>query len=104
VQTDDPQLAALLRAAIAGDEASYARFLGSVAQLVRGLVRRKIGAASMEIEDIVQETLLAIHSKRHTWRPDAPVLPWVRAIARYKVVDTFRRRGHRVEVDIADFA
>jgi RNA polymerase sigma-70 factor (ECF subfamily) len=104
VQTDDHELAALLRAAIAGDEASYARFLGSVAQLVRGLVRRKVGAASMEIEDIVQETLLAIHSKRHTWRSDAPVLPWVRAIARHKVVDTFRRRGHRVEVDIADFA
>ena len=105
MQTDDDhELAALLRAAIAGDEACYARFLGEVAKLVRGLVRRKLGAASMETEDIVQETLLAIHNKRHTWRHDAPVMPWVRAIARYKVVDTFRRRGRRIEVDIADFA
>ena len=101
---DDHELAALLRAAIAGDEAAYARFLGMVAKLVRVFVRRKLGAAGVENEDIVQETLLAIHSKRHTWRQDAPVTPWVRAIARYKVIDSFRRRGRRIEVDIDDFA
>jgi RNA polymerase sigma-70 factor (ECF subfamily) len=28
-------------------------------------------------EDIVQETLLAIHVKRHTWQDDAPVTPWL---------------------------
>lgn len=101
---DDQELAALLRAAIAGDEAAYARFLAQVAGLVRRLVRRKLGGAATEIEDIVQETLLAIHNKRHTWRQDAPVTPWVRAIARYKVIDSFRRRGRRIEVDIDDFA
>jgi RNA polymerase sigma-70 factor, ECF subfamily len=102
---DDTKLAALLRAAIAGDEVSYGRFLGDVARLVRALASRKLGNGSgIEPEDIVQETLLAIHSKRHTWRPDAPVMPWIRAIARYKVVDAFRRRGRAIHLDIDDFA
>jgi DNA-directed RNA polymerase specialized sigma24 family protein len=55
-------------------------------------------------EDVVQETLLAIHMKRHTWRQDEPVGPWVHAIARYKIVDAFRRRGRVVTVDIEDFS
>ena len=54
----------------------------------------------MDPEDIVQETLLAVHVKRHTWRSDAPVKPWLYAIARHKLIDAFRRRGERVEIDI----
>ena len=55
-------------------------------------------------EDILQEVLLAIHLKRQTWRRDAPVRPWLYALARYKVVDAFRRRGARVTLPIEDFA
>src|SRR3546814_13079632 len=55
-------------------------------------------------EDIVQETLLAIHMKRHTWRDDAPVTPWLYAIARYKLIDAFRRRGRRMEVEVGEIA
>ena len=55
-------------------------------------------------EDVVQETLLAIHVKRHTWREDAPVLPWVFAIARFKLIDAFRRRGRRIEIEIDEIA
>jgi len=102
---NETRLAGLLRAALGGDEAAYAEFLRLAASLVRPVARRKLGSGSgADPEDIVQETLLAIHLKRHTWRPDAPVLPWVYAIARYKVVDAYRRRGRRVEVDIEDFA
>lgn len=101
----ETRLAGLLRAALEGDEACYAEFLRAVAQLVRAIARRKLAAAgSAEPEDVVQETLLAIHLKRHTWRPDAPVMPWIHAIARYKIVDAHRRRGRRVEIDIEEFA
>ncbi len=99
----EADLARLLRSAIQGDEKAYAEFLASIAGLVRGLARRRIDHG-VDPEDVVQETLLAIHLKRHTWRPDGAVLPWVFAIARYKLVDAFRRRGRRIEVDIADFA
>jgi RNA polymerase sigma-70 factor (ECF subfamily) len=101
---DEDQLARLLRAAIAGDEKAYAAFLERTAAIVRGVARRKIVQGGVDPEDIVQETLLAIHLKRHTWMTDAPVLPWIYAIARYKLIDAFRRRGRRVEVEIGDIA
>ena len=102
-EADEAELARMLRAALSGDEQAYAAFLARVAALVRGVTRRNAGSG-VEVEDVVQETLLAIHLKRHTWRPDAPVRPWIFAIARYKLVDSLRRRGRRVEVDIADYA
>jgi RNA polymerase sigma-70 factor (ECF subfamily) len=100
----EARLAALLRRSNAGDEASYGAFLNEVARIMRATVGRRIGSRSpLEAEDIVQETLLAIHLKRHTWQDDRPVGPWIHAIARYKIADSYRRRGTRVEVDIADF-
>lgn len=102
---DETALAELLRAALAGNEAAYGQFLQQVSRLVRALARRKLGSGTrVEPEDIVQETLLAIHAKRHTWRSDQMVMPWVYAIARYKIIDAYRRRGRMVEVDIDDFA
>lgn len=99
----EAELARQLRRAIGGDEKAYAAFLTGVAGLVRAMARRRIDHG-VDPEDVVQETLLAIHLKRHTWRQDGAVLPWVFAIARYKLVDAFRRRGRMIEVDIADFA
>jgi RNA polymerase sigma-70 factor (ECF subfamily) len=104
-QRDDDWTEAL-RAANAGDAAAYARLLRSLAGPVRGFVRRgleRAGAAG-DVEDVVQEVLLAIHLKRHTWDPAAPAAPWIWAIARHKLADALRRRGRRAEVDIADFA
>lgn len=97
---DEAELSRLMRAALAGDDRAYADFLHPAASLVRAFVRRRTTAGGIDAEDIVQETLLAIHLKRHTWRQDAPILPWVYAIARFKLVDAFRRRGRRIEVDI----
>jgi len=100
----DTSLDDLLRAANRGDERSYADFLRAITPLVRGIARSRGGGLGHDIcEDIVQETLLAIHQKRHTWREDAPVRPWLYAIVRFKVVDAFRARGRRVHVQIDDF-
>jgi RNA polymerase sigma-70 factor (ECF subfamily) len=101
---DEAELSRLLRAAIAGDERAYADFLHRIAALIRGFARRKIVQGGVDPEDVVQETLLAIHVKRHTWRADAPVLPWVYAIGRFKLIDAFRRRGRRVEIEIDEIA
>lgn len=54
-------------------------------------------------EDVLQDVLLAIHSKRHTWREDAPLRPWLYAIARHKVIDAFRARGRHVALSLDDF-
>jgi RNA polymerase sigma-70 factor (ECF subfamily) len=102
---DQTSLDALLKAANRGDERAYREFLGAVAPIVRGIARARAGGLGADAcEDIVQETLLAIHRKRHTWREDLPVRPWLYAIVRFKVVDAFRGRGRRVEVPIEDFA
>lgn len=96
----ESELDPLLRAAITGDEKAYARFLERTAAIVRAAARRRAQGSGLDPEDIVQETLLAIHLKRHTWNSDMPALPWVLAIARYKLIDAFRRRGHRIEVEL----
>ena len=60
--------------------------------MARGAFSRA-GAGDADVEDAVQETLLAIHLKRHTWDAEQPLAPWVYAIARHKIVDALRRRG-----------
>lgn len=95
---EEAELARLLKAALQGDEQAYAEFLRKAATLVRGFARRRTGQGSIDPEDIVQETLLAIHLKRHTWQSDLPVEPWLYAIARFKLIDAFRKVGRRQEV------
>lgn len=101
-QTDD--WATLLDAARGGDSRAYAAFLQAVTPVLRGVVRaRGRGLGEETCEDVVQEVLLAIHLKRHTWVTGTAVRPWLYAIARYKVVDAFRARGRRIDLPIEDF-
>jgi RNA polymerase sigma-70 factor (ECF subfamily) len=103
VQDRETEWAGLMRSAVAGDEGAYRRLLSAIAPWLRAIARRGLGrtaAGSGEAEDIVQETLLAIHLKRHTWNPSRPLGPWLRAIARNKLIDNFRRRGGRNNIPI----
>lgn len=103
----DDEWTGLMRAAVAGDKAAYRRLLGAVAPVLRAMARRglvRAGQAVDQAEDIVQEILLAVHLKRHTWDAEAPFAPWLFAIARNKLIDALRRRGRRVFVDIDDFS
>jgi RNA polymerase sigma-70 factor (ECF subfamily) len=95
----------LLEEANAGDARAYEQFLRAVTPVLRGIVRaRGTGLGPAGCEDVVQEVLLAIHLKRHTWTVGAPVRPWLYAITRYKVADAFRARGRKIDLPIEDFA
>jgi RNA polymerase sigma-70 factor (ECF subfamily) len=78
-----------------GDEAAYRQCLLLLAARLRGFLKRRLAATPDEVEDLVQETLLALHLQRGTYDPSLPVSAWVVAIARYKLVDLWRRRGRR---------
>ena len=93
----------LMRKAMGGDEGAYKRLLSDLSGALRSTVRRGfsgISASPNEVEDVVQEVLLAIHLKRHTWDQSKPIGPWIMAIARNKMIDDLRRKGRRTEVPI----
>src|SRR3972149_1446033 len=85
-----------MRAAKSGDADAYERLWRQIATALRPLVRRglaRAGRSGADIEDVVQEVLLAVHLKRHTWDSTRPIEPWGHAIARHKLVDALCRRG-----------
>jgi RNA polymerase sigma-70 factor (ECF subfamily) len=102
---DPSDLAAMMRLARQGDDEAYRRLLVRVSVWLRHVVRHGLvqaGRGTADIEDVVQETLLAMHLKRETWDDAQPLEPWLRAIARHKLIDHLRRRGFHHHVDIDD--
>ena len=91
----EAELRRLLLAGLAGDDVAYRRFLQLLAGHLRGFLRRRLFGWPDDVEDLVQECLLAMHTKRHTYQADQPLTPWVHAIARYKLIDLLRVRGVR---------
>ena len=79
----------------AGDEAAYRESLTRIAARLRSFFGRRLQSFPDDVEDLVQETLLALHLQRGTYDPALPVSAWVHAIARHKLVDLWRRRGRR---------
>jgi RNA polymerase sigma-70 factor (ECF subfamily) len=89
------RLKPLWLAAQSGDEQAYAESLLLMAGQLRGYFRRRMPFLTNDVEDLVQETLLAVHLQRETYDTNYPVTAWLLAIARYKLVDLWRRRGRR---------
>lgn len=89
---NEEKLRTLMLAARGGDSKAAEYFLREVAPHLRRFIKNKLGqsGSASEAEDILQETLLAVHVKRHTYDPALPVTAWVYAIARYRVIDSWR--------------
>lgn len=80
---------------LAGDAPAYRTFLKDMSAHLRAFLRARLAGLPDEVEDLVQETLLAIHNQRHTYDAGQPLTAWVHAIARYKLIDMLRRRAGR---------
>lgn len=98
---------AALRAERVGDAVAYEGFLREFAASVRRIVDgrlRRLGLGRSEMEDVVQEVLIAVHTHRDQWDERRPLIPWLNAITRYKIVDAARRlrRDDRARVDLTD--
>jgi RNA polymerase sigma-70 factor, ECF subfamily len=84
--------------ALVGDAHAYEQFLRALSAHLRAFFRRRMSHWPDEVEDLVQESLLAIHNSRHTYRPQEPLTAWVHTIARYKLVDRMRARSRREDL------
>ncbi|MDP3619462.1 MAG: sigma-70 family RNA polymerase sigma factor [Ramlibacter sp.] len=82
-------------AALDGDPVAYQQFLTALSAHLRAFFRKRMARLPDEVEDMVQESLLAIHNSRHTYRPGQPLTAWVHTIARYKLIDLLRSRSRR---------
>ena len=96
----EPELRALMIAALEGDARAYRALLGDVRLRLSAFFARRLGRAEGDAEDLVQETLIAIHTRRETYDRRQLFTPWLFAIARYKLADHFRRVGRRGTVSL----
>jgi RNA polymerase sigma-70 factor (ECF subfamily) len=86
----ESRLRGLLVKGLGGDAAAYQQFLKALSAHLRAYFRKRLFQRMDEAEDLVQETLLAVHNQRHTYRSDQALTAWVHAIARYKFIDHLR--------------
>ncbi len=95
MSASETRLRDLLIRGMAGDAAAYHGFLRELSAHLRGFLRGRLARLPDDVEDLVQETLLAVHNQRHTYDSAQPLTAWIHAIARYKLVDLMRRRAGR---------
>jgi RNA polymerase sigma-70 factor (ECF subfamily) len=80
---------------LAGDALAYRQCLEKLGAHLRAFLGRRLFGWPDDVEDLVQECLLAMHNQRHTYQSDQPLTAWVHAIARYKLIDLLRAKGVR---------
>jgi RNA polymerase sigma factor (sigma-70 family) len=83
-----------------GHGGAYRRLLGEISEWLVSYFQRRLPAG--EVDDAVQETLLAIHRRRHTYDPQYPLKPWLAAIAKRKWIDQLRSLGRRPTDTLSD--
>ncbi len=91
----EKELRGLFLAGLQGDAAAYHAFLQRASKYLRAFLARRLFGWPDEVEDLVQECLLAMHNQRHTYQSDQPLTAWAHAIARYKLIDVLRAKSAR---------
>lgn len=103
---DEAEVRELMLRGMDGDNAAYRRLLDLLSRGLRAYFMRRLSAAPADVEDLVQETLLALHVRRASYDPARPFTAWAHAIARHKLIDFWRRRNLRATLPLdtlADF-
>lgn len=102
----ETELRALMVAGLSGDSVAHRNLLGRLGGHLRAYYKHRfarLGRGPEEAEDLVQEALIAIHTRRDTYDPSLPFTPWAYAIARYKFLDWLRRtKASLADVPIED--
>lgn len=96
----EAQLKAWMVGGLDGNAAAHAALLRALVPLLHSFYRRRMRGPEEDVEDLVQDTLIAVHSRRTTYDRDRPFTAWLYAVARYRMIDHYRRR--RIVVPIED--
>jgi RNA polymerase sigma-70 factor, ECF subfamily len=94
IRSLETEFRTLMLAGLDGDARAHRALLTALSSHLRAYFKRRlarIGRSEADAEDLVQETLMAIHTRRHTYDRAQPLTPWVYAIARYRLIDSLRR-------------
>lgn len=106
IRSAEPELRALMLAGLDGDEVSHKTLLRKLSTYLRAYFKSqlvRIGRGPTDAEDLVQETLVALHTRRHTYDRSQLLTPWVYAIARYRLLDYLRRsKAARLDVPVEE--
>ena len=95
----ETRLRALMLASLAGDAKAYRQLLQELSVYLLAYYRRQM-SRSADAEDLVQETLIAVNTRRVSYDSAQPFTPWVFAIARYRLVDHLRRASVRATISL----
>jgi RNA polymerase sigma-70 factor, ECF subfamily len=102
VSEAESRLKRLMLLSLGGDAAAYGTLLSELSERLRGYYRKRLGYGCADVEDLVQETLIAIHARRVSFDRSQPFTAWAYAIARYKLVDYLRRTRVRGSISLDD--
>lgn len=94
-QVTEDRLKYLMLRGLEGDAAAHRLLLATLANLLSAFFERRVINAPFDADDLVQETLIAVHNRRMSYDPGRPFIAWAFAIARYKLADAYRRHNIR---------
>lgn len=101
MRVSEDQLKAWMTGGLDGDAAAHAALLKALVPILRAFYRRRL-SDSGEIEDLVQETLIAVHTRRASYDRNRPFTAWLFSVARYKMIDSFRRERRHCNIEGLD--
>lgn len=107
MQADETEmrLRGLMLASLDGDASAYRLLLADLTRYLRPWFASRLNIAhAAHAEDLVQETLLAVHTRRMTYDRTRPFTAWLHAVAHHKFVDHVRRYAIRPTVPLDDDA
>lgn len=102
MQATEEHLRALMIDGLNGDAEAHEALLRLLVPLLRGFYRRRLRGADDDVEDLVQDTLIAVHTRRASYDRGRAFTAWLYAVARYKMIDHFRRVGRLRPIDECD--
>ena len=100
----EQRLKPMMLMGLAGDAAAHRQLLQLCADRLRDYYRRRLPDREFDVEDLVQESLIAIHKRRASYDTRQPFTAWLHAIARYKLADHLRAQYRRRSVPLTDVA